>query len=129
MHAHTMIDHVSLGTKRLAQAITFYETCLSGLGYGLLHQTEKEAAFGADGKWEFWLYSVAPEESVVGARSHVAIAADSCEKVVRFFEDAMRKAATVVRPPGGRPDIGPDYFGTVIRDLDGHTIEVVHWAR
>jgi hypothetical protein len=89
-----------LGRRDSPKQLPFMRRVFSGLGYGLQHRTEKEAAFGADGKWEFWLYPVAPEDSVVGARSHVAITADSCEKVLRFFAEAMRKGATVICPPG-----------------------------
>jgi catechol 2,3-dioxygenase-like lactoylglutathione lyase family enzyme len=126
--AHTMIDHVSLGTKQLDDAIQFYKSCFSTLGYRLEHQTKAEAAFGTGGKWVFWLYAVAANDSTVGARSHVAVTANSRDDVVSFFEAALRNGATSVRPPGERPDIAPNYFGTVIRDLDGHTVEAVHWT-
>ena len=126
---HTMIDHVSLGTKRFDEAIAFYTACLSTLGYRLEHRADNEAAFGIDGKWDFWLYPVPKEDSIVAAKSHVAIAANSPSDVTSFFDEATRRGAGVVRQPGERPDIGPDYFGTVLRDLDGHTVEVVHWAK
>jgi catechol 2,3-dioxygenase-like lactoylglutathione lyase family enzyme len=129
MSAHTMIDHVSLGTTKFEDAIRFYTACLAGLGYQLEHRSEKEAAFGADGKWDFWLYPVGPDESVIGAKSHVAITADSTDKVKLFLADAVREGATQVRPAAERPDVSPDYFGTVVRDLDGHTIEVVYWRK
>jgi catechol 2,3-dioxygenase-like lactoylglutathione lyase family enzyme len=124
-----MIDHVSLGTKQFDEAIVFHMACFSRLGYRLEHRTEKEAAFGADGKWDFWLYPVAPEGALVGARSHVAVAANSRDDVVSFFEAAVGKGAACVRAPGERLDISPHYFGAVVRDLDGHTLEVVHWTK
>jgi len=129
MSAHTMIDHVSLGTRNFDKAIAFYSACFSPLGYRLEHQTPDEAAFGVDGKWDFWLYPVATGEQLVGHRSHVAVTAESREKVSQFFQVALREGAIQVRPVGERPDVSPDYFGTVIRDLDGHTVEVVHWAK
>jgi catechol 2,3-dioxygenase-like lactoylglutathione lyase family enzyme len=124
-----MIDHVSLGTTRFDEAIAFYEKCFAVVGYSLRHREENEAAFGAGDQWDFWLYPVAGGESVVGARSHVAVAASSREEAERFVEVAVAAGAAVVRPAGERPDISPAYFGAVIRDLDGHTIEVVHWSR
>jgi predicted lactoylglutathione lyase len=48
------------------------------------------------------------------------------EQIVKFHELALQRGGTTVRAPGGRPDIGPDYFGATSRDLDGHMIEVVH---
>jgi catechol 2,3-dioxygenase-like lactoylglutathione lyase family enzyme len=123
-----MIDHISLGSRKFNDAVQFYSDCFLPLGYRLEHHTAEEAAFGPEGKWIFWLYPVAANESIVGARSHVAVSTDAREKVMKFHELAIEKGATTVRAPGGRPEISPDYFGTVVRDLDGHTIEVVHWT-
>jgi catechol 2,3-dioxygenase-like lactoylglutathione lyase family enzyme len=122
-----MIDHVSLGTQKFDDAIEFYSECFLPLGYQLLRRTPQEAAFGAPDKWGFWLYPVVSSQAVVGMRSHVAVSAKSREKVIEFHDIAHSRGATTVRAPGCRPEISPDYFGTVIRDLDGHTIEVVHW--
>ena len=127
MAPHLMIDHVSLGTNRFHEAIAFYQKCLSPLGYSLRHQTATEAAFGTGDAWDFWLYPVEGDEPVAGARGHVAIAAPSRGAVEQFVEEAAREGASVARPAGERPDISADYFGAVIRDLDGHTVEVVHW--
>jgi catechol 2,3-dioxygenase-like lactoylglutathione lyase family enzyme len=123
-----MIDHISLGSRRFEQAIQFYSDCFLPLGYRLEHRTPEEAAFGPQGKWVFWLYPVPAGEPTVGARSHVAVSADTHDQIIKFHELALERGGTTVRAPGGRPDISPDYFGTVIRDLDGHTIEVVHWS-
>lgn len=127
--AHTMIDHVSLGTKHFDEAIAFYTSCLSTLGYRLEHRANDEAAFGIDGKWDLWLYPVTPEDSIIAARSHVAITANSPSDVVSFCDEATRRGAALVRPPGERPDVSPDYFGAVVHDLDGHTVEVVHLSK
>jgi catechol 2,3-dioxygenase-like lactoylglutathione lyase family enzyme len=123
-----MIDHVSLGSHRFEEAIRFFTDCLLPLGFELQRHTPQEAAFGTAKKWDFWLYPASAGDAIVGARSHVAINADTREKVLRFHSAAARCGAASVREPGPRPDISPDYFGTVIRDLDGHTIEAVHWS-
>lgn len=123
-----MLDHVSLGSRRFEEAVQFYADCFSALGYSLEHRTPQEAAFGPRGRRIFWLYPVASGESVAGARCHIAISAKAREKIIKFHKIALQRGATTVHIPGGRPDIGPDYFGTVIRDLDGHTIEVVYWS-
>jgi catechol 2,3-dioxygenase-like lactoylglutathione lyase family enzyme len=124
-----MIDHVSLGSRGFEEAIQFYSECFAPLGYQLSHRTPEEAAFGPEGNRIFWLYPVPSSETVVGARCHVAVNADTQEKILKFHQLALQRGATTVRAPGERPDISPDYFGTVIRDLDGHTIEVVHWSK
>ena len=101
---------------------------LSTLGYRLEHRTPEEAAFGSEGRWTFRIYPVAPDESIVGARCHVAVSADTQNQIRKFHELAIERGAISVRIPGERPEIRPDYFGTVIRDLDGHTMEVAHRA-
>jgi catechol 2,3-dioxygenase-like lactoylglutathione lyase family enzyme len=121
-----MINHLSLGSRRFEEAIQFYSDCFLLLGYRLEHRTPEEAAFGPQGKKIFYLYPVGSNEPVVGARCHIAVSAETRDQIVKFHEIASQRGGTTVRTPGGRPDIGPDYFGTVIRDLDGHTIEVVH---
>ena len=124
-----MIDHVSLGSHRFEEAIQFYSDCFGVLDYGLEHRTDLEAAFGSQGRWDFWLYPVEYAGEILGQRTHVAVTALGKEKVHAFFEAAVQHGAATVRQPGPRPDISPDYYGTVIKDLDGHTIEVVYWAR
>ena len=124
-----MIDHVSLGSHRFPEAIRFYSICFTLLGYSLEHRTDLEAAFGSPGHRHFWLYRVDGDAAIRGQRTHVAVSAMGKEKVHAFFDAALERGAVAVRQPGPRPDISPDYYGTVIKDLDGHTIEVVHWAR
>jgi len=121
-----MIDHLSLGSRRFEDAIQFYSDCFSPLGYQLAHRTSAEAAFGPQGSRIFYLYPVTSDEPIAGARCHVAVTADTREQILKFHELVLQRGGITVRPPGGRPDISPEYFGTVIRDLDGHTIEVVH---
>ncbi|HET9409563.1 MAG TPA: VOC family protein [Candidatus Sulfotelmatobacter sp.] len=123
-----MIDHISLGSLHFEEAIKFYSAVFAPLGYRLEHHTQEEAAFGPPGKWVFWLYPVEASGGIVGKRCHVAVTATNKDDIVRFHELAKQKGAATVREPGGRPDISPDYFGAIIRDLDGHTIEVVHWT-
>lgn len=40
-------------------------------------------------------------------------------------EAAVANGATVVRPAGEHPDIGPDYCGAVLLDPDGNKLEIV----
>jgi hypothetical protein len=57
---------------RFIPRVSFYSACFSTLGYRLEHQTQDEAAFGVDGKWDFWLYPVASNHTIIGQSSHVA---------------------------------------------------------
>ena len=124
-----MIDHTSLGVRDFLRAIEFYTACLKTLGYAPQRIKPDEAAFGTPESWGLFLYPVAPEKTVVGERNHVAFAARGKSQVEDFHHIAVGNGAKSVRPPGPRPDIGPDYFGTVLTDLDGHTLEAVFWDR
>src|SRR5438105_347466 len=124
-----MIDHVSLGTHHFDSAIEFYAACFAPLGYTLQHRNEKEAAFGHPDALDFWLYPVARADALVASRSHVAVAAGSREQVQAFYERALAQGAESLVPPGERPDVSPAYYGAVLSDPDGHTIEAVYWER
>jgi catechol 2,3-dioxygenase-like lactoylglutathione lyase family enzyme len=123
----TMIDHVSIGTRALARATDFYSACFAPLGYTLQHQDATQVIYGANGAWSFCLYPSTGDGVLAGDRAHLAVAAPSREAAAGFFSAAMALGATALREPGLRPDINERYFGTMIKDLDGHTVEVVHW--
>ena len=124
-----MIDHTSLGVRNYERAVAFYAAILAPLGYALQRERPDEAAFGTHEDWGFFLYPAAPEKSIVGERNHVAFRAPSRDAVAAFNRIAREHGAGEVRPAGLRPDIGPQYFGTVLTDPDGHTLEAVYWDR
>jgi catechol 2,3-dioxygenase-like lactoylglutathione lyase family enzyme len=124
-----MIDHTSLGVRSYRQAVAFYCACLAPLGHTLQRDTGEEAAFGAPEAWGFFLYPAPDPVSIVAERNHVAFRAPSRAAVEAFHRAAVDLGGTSKRPPGGRADIGPDYFGAVLVDPDGHTIEAVHWSK
>jgi len=121
-----MIDHVSIGTRELPRATNFYSACFAPLGYSVQHQDDGQTIYGANGHWSFALYP-SPQGELIGARTHVAIAAPSQQAAQGFFDAAIACGATALREPGLRPDINERYYGTMVKDPDGHTIEVVHW--
>lgn len=124
-----MIDHVSIGTHRYAKAIAFYKDCFHTLGYAMVHEDGTQAIFGANGHWSFCVYPAEAGTALLGHRSHVAVSAPSKEAANVFHETAIGQGAKTLRTPGPRPDINPEYYGAMVTDLDGHTIEVVYWDR
>ncbi|MFD2262676.1 VOC family protein [Lacibacterium aquatile] len=122
-----MLDHLSLGVADLARSKNFYEQLFAPLGYRCLRANEKELAFGTDDTWAFWLYPTEPTDSLVGARTHIAIKAPSRAAVAAAHEAGAALGGVTTREPGLRPDISPAYYGAILRDLDGHTIEITHW--
>jgi catechol 2,3-dioxygenase-like lactoylglutathione lyase family enzyme len=119
-----LIDHVSLGTQRYAQAVVFYQRVLAPLGLTLQRDTGQEAAFGTEARWSFFLYPVAPEEPVTAKGTHLAFGAASREQVEAIHAAALAANGHDIFTPRTRPDISERYFGAMFHDLDGHRIEV-----
>lgn len=120
-----MIDHVSLGTRRYAESVTFYSRVLAPLGLALLRDTGAEAAFGTPERWCFFLYPVPDAEPVTARGAHVALGAPGRTAVAAAHEVALACAARDIFTPRTRPDISDSYFGAMFHDLDGHRIEVL----
>jgi catechol 2,3-dioxygenase-like lactoylglutathione lyase family enzyme len=122
-----MFDHLSLGVHDLDRATTFYQRTLEAIGYRLHRRDADEVAFGPGELWTFFLYPAAATDTVVGARMHVAFRADDRAAVRRFYASALAAGASPLpdRAPAERPQFGADYFGGVLRDPDGHVIEIM----
>lgn len=120
-----MIDHVSLGSTRYADAVAFYLQALSPLGLKLQRDNGKEAAFGTTERWTFFLYPMPAGERVTAPGLHLALAAPSREAVRAVHATALAIGGTDIFTPRTRPDISETYFGAMFTDLDGHRIEVV----
>lgn len=124
-----MIDHLSLGSRRYADAVSFYRSVLEPLGAELLRDTGSEAAFGTAAHWSFFLYPAHEGASVVGNRTHVALRAPSRDAVRRVHAAAVGCGGADLSVPRERPDISPTYYGAMFSDLDGHRIEVLTHER
>lgn len=120
-----MLDHVSLGSHDLNRAGEFYADVLGVIGYALHRRTEKELAFGPAEAWTFFLYPAPADQTLVGARMHVALYAPDRNRALAFHAAALARGAESVREVAHRPEFGPDYFGGMFRDLDGHVIEIL----
>jgi len=119
-----MIDHVSLGSRRYAEAVAFYERVLAPLGVTLQRDTGKEAAFGRGDDWMFFIYPVAEDSAVTAPGMHLAFRAASRAAVAQLHADALEARGLDIFTPRLRPDISATYFGAMFHDLDGHRIEV-----
>jgi catechol 2,3-dioxygenase-like lactoylglutathione lyase family enzyme len=122
-----VFDHISFGVRDLARATTFYTRVLATLGYKLQRQQGAEVAFGPGDDWTFFLYPAEANATVAGARMHLAFRATSRAAVHAFYATAMELGASALpaRAPDVRPQFGDDYFGAVLQDPDGHTLEVM----
>ena len=124
-----MIDHVSIGTHRYADAVAFYRKVLAPLGLTLQRDTGLEAAFGSADRWMFFLYPVSPDERVAAKGMHLAFGATSRQQIADVHALALSASGADLFTPRSRPDISPSYFGAMFSDLDGHRIEVKTDAR
>jgi catechol 2,3-dioxygenase-like lactoylglutathione lyase family enzyme len=122
-----VLDHLSLGVHDLDRAAAFYTRVLAPLGYHLHSHQPAEVALGPGDQWTFFLYPADPAETVAGARTHVAFRAADRHAVRQFYAAALGAGASAVadREPAERPQFGADYFGAVLKDPDGHAIEVL----
>lgn len=119
-----MIDHISIGSRRYAEAVDFYQRVLAPLGLSLLRDTGKEAAFGTPDHWCFFIYPVDGTSTVTAPGAHIAWGATSRAQVVQVHAAALAAAGADLFTPRPRPDISDSYFGAMFSDLDGHRIEV-----
>lgn len=117
-----MIDHISIGSRRYAEATDFYRQVLAPLGLGLLRDTGKEAAFGTPQDWCFFIYPADAPVTAPGA--HIAWRAGSHAQVEQVHAAALAAGGQDLFTPRPRPDISDSYFGAMFSDLDGHRIEV-----
>ena len=123
-----MIDHLSLGPSRDADAVAFYLQALAPLGLQLLRDTGQEAAFGTPKRWGFFLYPAPAGERVTAPGVHLAFAAPTRAAVQAAHAPALAAGGADIFTPRTRPDINDTYFGAMFGDLDGHRIEVVTHA-
>lgn len=119
-----MIDHISIGSHRYAEAVAFYGRVLAPLGLSLQRDTGKEAAFGTAERWCFFVYPAETAQAVTAAGAHIAWGATSRTAVEQMHAEALAAAGADLWTPRTRPDISDSYYGAMFSDLDGHRIEV-----
>ena len=125
--AASALSHVSLGTNKYNEARDFYIKVLATLGIKKVEEFPGASAFGRQFP-EFWV-----QEPFDGGKAdiangvHVAFLANNTNEVDAFHKAALEAGATCDGPPGPRPNYGPQYYGTFVRDLDGHKIEAMYW--
>jgi len=123
----TIINHVSLGSNNLDQALDFYDQVLATIGAGRIMSHPGATAYGKQFP-EFWVqqtFDNLPAETANGV--HFAFFATSKEQVDAFHAAVLKAGGTDDGLPGPRPDYGAPYYGCFCRDLDGHKIEAAFW--
>ena len=128
-----MIDHLTLGSKSISTASSFYDSVLKTLGYfRVTEEYEDElglvaVGYGTKNKAIFWICLPLDElpEVEPSNGTHIAFKAESREQVDDFYKKAIEKGAKDCGAPGLRPKYHKSYYATYLYDLDGHKIEAV----
>ncbi|HEX3065379.1 MAG TPA: VOC family protein [Dongiaceae bacterium] len=120
-----MLDHLSLGVRDLGRALAFFDATFAPLGFRRQHDNANEASYGPGSDRTFWLYPIAAGEQSSAAGMHVAFAAPNRKAVDAACQAAVKHGATMAREPAHRPENGPNYYGTVVVDPDGHRLEIL----
>lgn len=123
-----MIDHTGISVSHFGTSKAFYEKALAPLGYALLMEFPAAvtghvdvAGFGEPPEPDFWISSGTPNQPPI----HIAFRASSRAVVDAFYQAALTAGGTDNGPPGLRPHYHPHYYGTFVRDPDGHNVEAV----
>lgn len=118
-----MIDHVTLQVADVASSRAFYEAVLAPLGAAVVFAQGESVGFsGAAREGSFWLIPASREE---GRELHLAFRAASREQVRAFHGAAVAAGAEILHEPRVFPEYHEHYYGTFVRDPDGHNIEAV----
>ncbi|MCS6761122.1 MAG: VOC family protein [Candidatus Devosia symbiotica] len=118
-----MLGHVSLGTKNLAQAATFYDATLNALGCVRLWTGEGSLGYGELGSGERLNVFERPGSRPPGDEFHLALNAPSTEAIDRFHAAALANGGQDMGAPGLREHYGPTYYyAASALDLDGHMV-------
>jgi catechol 2,3-dioxygenase-like lactoylglutathione lyase family enzyme len=121
-----LISHLSLGVRDLGRSGEFYDAVLAPLGCSRSAAVKPgELAFGPDGQGIFWLYEIAGNGPLAASGTHVAFQVSDRDTLHSVAAAVAKGGSAFTREPGAHPDIGPDYYGTVFLDPDGHKIELV----
>ncbi len=115
-----MIDHISLSVKNFKKSKEFYSKALRPLGYQLIKNSGKTAAFGVGGKPDFWLIG----EEKRPAPTHLAFRSEDHRGVDAFHNAAVRAGGKDNGGPGPRP-YDKHYYGAFVIDPEGNNVEAV----
>lgn len=111
-----MIDHISRGTTRYAEAVAFYREVLAPLDKSLSRETGGEAPFGTEERWSFLLYPVESAEAVVAKGARIAFCAKSRDVVAAIHAKALACPARDSFSPRDRAGISANRSDAISLD-------------
>src|ERR1700748_2652493 len=115
-----MFDHVGVAVSDLAKSERFYRTVLSVLAI-------EPSYAGTDMVgWEDWWIGPPDREHPVTHGLHVGFRAPDRAAVDAFWQAGIDAGHPDDGAPGSRPVYGPDYYGGLLLEPDGNSVEAVH---
>lgn len=117
-----MIDHVTLQVADVPASFRFYAAVLEPLQVTVEGVGEEWAGFFGSAGGSFWLI---PAERRADRELHLAFAAPDREHVRAFHRAAVEIGAEILHEPRIFPEYHDAYYGTFVRDPDGHNVEAV----
>jgi catechol 2,3-dioxygenase-like lactoylglutathione lyase family enzyme len=117
-----VIDHITLQVTDVAVSRRFYAAVLAPLGVTEEGSGEGFAGFLGSAGGSFWLI---PAERAHDRELHIAFRAPDREHVRAFHRAAVEIGAEILHEPRIFPEYHENYYGTFVRDPDGHNIEAV----
>jgi catechol 2,3-dioxygenase-like lactoylglutathione lyase family enzyme len=121
-----MLDHVSIGVRKISATKRFYDAALQPLGYTCLSDAADSLGYG-DSTVTLWIGATdrpVPADEKSGL--HICFAAPSRDSVDAFHAAGLRAGGGDNGPPGLRADYGADYYAAFLIDPDGYRIEAHH---
>ena len=118
-----MIDHLSIGVRRLAGAKRFYDAALAPLGGRCLSEDTSSLGYGTEAA-VFWLYAVqGPAQADDRPGLHLCFRAPTRQSVDAFHAAALATGGRDNGKPGLRTSYGANYYAAFVVDPDGYRIE------
>lgn len=118
----SIFTHITLGTRDLERATSFYDTILAPLGLKrLVNLPGRASAWGLDQPSLVVLYPINGEAATASNGVTVGLQAESRDMVDEVHRLALEAGATDEGAPGPRP-VAKDAYAAYIRDHDGHKV-------
>jgi catechol 2,3-dioxygenase-like lactoylglutathione lyase family enzyme len=123
-----MVGYVTLGTRDLDRAVSFYEALLTEVGAKQLFGMDRIKFFGTSMEQAMLAVCIPYDEQPpsVGNGTMVAIRGGSREGVDRLHARALELGASDEGAPGERL---PVFYGAYVRDLDGNKLCFFHMTQ